>query len=204
MGFSSSAGSGNGVQLLRQPEAAACALAWPGPVPAAVTEPEYRPQAEASILGSAAGGLFVMEWQPDEQGLQQVLQLLKDSQSPDTATQRAVQQKLEQLNQYPDFNNYLIFVLTRLKSEGAVHFSSLFCLKRHVRFHFANLLVEHWFIHMRCGIMQDEPTRSLSGLILKNNVKAHYQSFPQGVADFIKQECLNNIGDASPLIRATI
>ncbi|KAJ8345845.1 hypothetical protein SKAU_G00300380 [Synaphobranchus kaupii] len=108
-----------------------------------------------------------MEWQPDEQGLQQVLQLLKDSQSPNTATQRAVQQKLEQLNQYPDFNNYLIFVLTRLKTE-------------------------------------DEPTRSLSGLILKNNVKAHYQNFPPPVADFIKRECLNNIGDPSPLIRATI
>ncbi|KAG5832586.1 hypothetical protein ANANG_G00292690 [Anguilla anguilla] len=108
-----------------------------------------------------------MEWQPDEQGLQQVLQLLKDSQSPNTATQRAVQQKLEQLNQYPDFNNYLIFVLTRLKTE-------------------------------------DEPTRSLSGLILKNNVKAHYQNFPPPVAEFIKGECLNNIGDPSPLIRATI
>uniref|UniRef100_A0AAQ6A7B5 Transportin-1 n=1 Tax=Amphiprion ocellaris TaxID=80972 RepID=A0AAQ6A7B5_AMPOC len=106
-------------------------------------------------------------WQPDEQGLQQVLQLLKDSQSPNTVTQRAVQQKLEQLNQFPDFNNYLIFVLTRLKTE-------------------------------------DEPTRSLSGLILKNNVKAHYQNFPPAVADFIKQECLNNIGDPSPLIRATI
>lgn len=35
---------------------------------------------------------FRMEWQPDEQGLQQVLQLLKDSQSPDTATQRSVQE----------------------------------------------------------------------------------------------------------------
>nr|XP_023693697.1 transportin-2-like [Paramormyrops kingsleyae] len=44
----------------------------------------------------------------------------------------------------------------------------------------------------------------LSGLILKNNVKAHYQNLPQAVADFIKQECLNNIGDSSPLIRATI
>ncbi|XP_034448323.1 transportin-2-like isoform X8 [Hippoglossus hippoglossus] len=108
-----------------------------------------------------------MEWQPDEQGLQQVLQLLKDSQSPNTVTQRAVQQKLEQLNQFPDFNNYLIFVLTRLKTE-------------------------------------DEPTRSLSGLILKNNVKAHYTNFPPTVAEFIKQECLNNIGDPSPLIRATI
>uniref|UniRef100_A0A8B9S1G5 Uncharacterized protein n=1 Tax=Accipiter nisus TaxID=211598 RepID=A0A8B9S1G5_9AVES len=60
------------------------------------------------------------EWKPDEQGLQQILQLLKESQSPDTTTQRAVQQKLEQLNQYPDFNNYLIFVLTKLKSEGVL------------------------------------------------------------------------------------
>ena len=53
-------------------------------------------------------------------------------------------------------------------------------------------------------LCSDEPTRSLSGLILKNNVKAHYQNFPSTVADFIKQECLNNIGDPSPLIRATI
>ncbi|XP_023585220.1 transportin-1 [Trichechus manatus latirostris] len=90
------------------------------------------------------------EWKPDEQGLQQILQLLKESQSPDTTIQRTVQQKLEQLNQYPDFNNYLIFVLTKLKSE-------------------------------------DEPTRSLSGLILKNNVKAHFQNFPNGVTDFCVQ-----------------
>uniref|UniRef100_A0A8C1LZQ3 Transportin 1 n=1 Tax=Cyprinus carpio TaxID=7962 RepID=A0A8C1LZQ3_CYPCA len=107
------------------------------------------------------------QWKPDEQGLQQILQLLKESQSPDTSTQRSVQQKLEQLNQYPDFNNYLIFVLTKLKTE-------------------------------------DEPTRSLSGLILKNNVKSHYQNFPNGVSDFIKNECLQNIGDSSPLIRATV
>lgn len=32
------------------------------------------------------------EWKPDEQGLQQILQLLKESQSPDTSTQRSVQQ----------------------------------------------------------------------------------------------------------------
>ncbi|TMS23101.1 Transportin-2 [Larimichthys crocea] len=54
------------------------------------------------------------------------------------------------------------------------------------------------------GCSKNEPTRSLSGLILKNNVKAHYQNFPPNVADFIKRECLNNIGDPSPLIRATI
>ena len=55
-----------------------------------------------------------------------------------------------------------------------------------------------------CYFITDEPTRSLSGLILKNNVKAHFQNFPNGVTDFIKSECLNNIGDSSPLIRATV
>ncbi|KAI8438824.1 hypothetical protein MSG28_011180, partial [Choristoneura fumiferana] len=74
--------------------------------------------------------------------------------------------KLEELNKYPDFNNYLIFVLTKLVTE-------------------------------------EEPTRSLSGLILKNNVKAHYNSFFPEVAEFIKRECLSAVGDPSPLIRAT-
>lgn len=54
------------------------------------------------------------------------------------------------------------------------------------------------------SMFADEPTRSLSGLILKNNVKAHYQNFPSGVSNFIKHECLNNVGDPSLLIRATI
>lgn len=76
-------------------------------------------------------------------------------------------QKLEELNKYPDFNNYLIFVLTKLVTE-------------------------------------EEPTRSLSGLILKNNVKAHYNSFLPEVAEFIKRECLSAVGDPSPLIRATV
>uniref|UniRef100_H2ZM68 Transportin-1 n=1 Tax=Ciona savignyi TaxID=51511 RepID=H2ZM68_CIOSA len=110
---------------------------------------------------------YKMTWQPDSSGLEQIIQLLKESQSPDTEIQRMVQQKLEQLNQYPDFNNYLIFVLTKLTTE-------------------------------------DEPTRSLAGLILKNNVRAHYTNFPQTVAEFIKQECLKAVGDSSALIRATV
>lgn len=53
-------------------------------------------------------------------------------------------------------------------------------------------------------IVADEPTRSLSGLILKNNIRAHFEKFPPHVTEFIKTECLNSIGDPSPLIRATI
>lgn len=39
-------------------------------------------------------GSMSLSWQPQEDGLRQILQLLKESQSPDTATQRAVQQVL--------------------------------------------------------------------------------------------------------------
>ena len=150
-------------------------------------------------------------WRPDNGGLQQILQLLRESQSPDTGessaysvkigkgvdddleriplylssinsqflmpkrdtfcgftgTQRAVQQKLEELNRYPDFNSYLIYVLTQMPAE-------------------------------------DEATRSLSGLILKNNVKAHFGALPKEVTTFIKSECLGAVGDPSPLIRATV
>lgn len=77
------------------------------------------------------------------------------------------QQKLEELNQYPDFNNYLIYVLTKLKTE-------------------------------------DEPTRSLSGLILKNNIRHNGTNLQSEIIDYIKQECLMAVGDPSPLIRATV
>ena len=39
-----------------------------------------------------------MSWQPAPEGLAQIIPLLKESQSPDTAIQREVQQKLEELN----------------------------------------------------------------------------------------------------------
>ncbi|KAJ6625440.1 Transportin-1 [Pseudolycoriella hygida] len=108
-----------------------------------------------------------MTWEPQHEGLQQIITILRESQSPDTQTQRVVQMKLEELNQYPDFNNYLIYVLTKLKSE-------------------------------------DEPTRSLSGLILKNNIRTHGSTLQPEIVEYIKQECLRAVGDPSPLIRATV
>jgi len=108
-----------------------------------------------------------MNWQPDEEGLKQIIQLLKDSQSPDSNVQRQVHDKLEQLNSYPDFNNYLIFVLTKFNHE-------------------------------------DDATRSLSGLILKNNVRQNFSTFREDVKEFIKQECLKSLGDSSALLRATV
>ena len=39
---------------------------------------------------------------------------------------------------------------------------------------------------------------------MKNNVRSNYHRFPAEVREFVKAECLNAIGDPSPLIRATI
>ena len=41
-----------------------------------------------------------LNWQPDQQGLEQILQLLKESQSPNTETQREVQQVSFPLNDF--------------------------------------------------------------------------------------------------------
>uniref|UniRef100_A0A915KY87 Transportin-1 n=1 Tax=Romanomermis culicivorax TaxID=13658 RepID=A0A915KY87_ROMCU len=108
-----------------------------------------------------------INWQPQEQELAQVLQLLKESQSSDTSVQRQGQQKLEQLNKYPTFSNYLAFVLARLNT-------------------------------------QDDATRSLSGLILKNNIRLFWDTYPSEVKEYVRQECLKAIGHSSPLIRATV
>ena len=47
-------------------------------------------------------------------------------------------------------------------------------------------------------------TRALAGLILKNNVKAHFHNFPLDVTVYLKAGCLQAVGDPSPLIRATV
>ena len=84
------------------------------------------------------------EWKPQTEGLHQIIVLLKESQSIDNTVQKNVGKvsrlkaqcsfltyfgseslflffhfkRLEELNKYPDFNNYLIFILTKLNSQG--------------------------------------------------------------------------------------
>ena len=50
---------------------------------------------------------------------------------------------------------------------------------------------------------EDEPTRAIAGLILKNNVKTYYTGFPREIKEFVKREAMQAITDPSPLIRAT-
>lgn len=49
----------------------------------------------------------------------------------------------------------------------------------------------------------EDATRSLSGLILKNTIRAFWAGLPGEVQEFVRAECLRAIGDGSALIRAT-
>lgn len=46
-----------------------------------------------------------MTWQPQPEGLDQILSLLRQSQSPDNATQRSVQQ-------VSNYNNYILHIIS--------------------------------------------------------------------------------------------
>jgi transportin-1 len=45
--------------------------------------------------------------------------------------------------------------------------------------------------------------RALSGLLLKNSVRQHWQAIPPTIKQFLKQHCFTAIAEESALLRAT-
>ncbi|KAI8366824.1 armadillo-type protein [Radiomyces spectabilis] len=95
-------------------------------------------------------------WQPTEQGLSDLLQLLREAINPTDG--QNVQERLEYFNKIPDYNSYLAYILTRMPQE-------------------------------------DQYLRSVAGLTLKNNIRAYYPTIPAPVMDYVKESCLQNVGD---------
>ncbi|ODO06999.1 hypothetical protein I350_04365 [Cryptococcus amylolentus CBS 6273] len=62
-----------------------------------------------------------MSWQPSEQGLQEVLGMLRDTSSTDSQVQRNVASRLDQLRYVPDFLAYLAHVLIHCTTELDSH-----------------------------------------------------------------------------------
>ncbi|CAG8510126.1 25561_t:CDS:10 [Gigaspora rosea] len=60
-----------------------------------------------------------MEWAPTQEGLSQLLQLLKDSVSSNNEIHTMIQQKLDSFNKIPDYPNYLVYILTQMPQEEA-------------------------------------------------------------------------------------
>ncbi|KAK9685410.1 hypothetical protein K7432_015502, partial [Basidiobolus ranarum] len=78
-----------------------------------------------------------MNWAPRQEDLLQLLQLLKDSISSNNEVQTMVQQKLDSFNKIPDYNNYLIYILTQMpQEEASIRAIPRLLLKNNVRIHF--------------------------------------------------------------------
>lgn len=59
-------------------------------------------------MAAAAAAL----WSPVEEGLNEICSLLEQQVSPNS-DQRRIWQQIQHYNQFPDFNNYLAFILAR-------------------------------------------------------------------------------------------
>ncbi|KAI8339859.1 armadillo-type protein [Chlamydoabsidia padenii] len=68
--------------------------------------------------------------------------------------------RLEYFNSVPDYNSYLVYILTQMTD-------------------------------------QSEYVRSVAGLTLKNNIRSHYPTISPGVLDYVKEKCLQHLGDPS-------
>lgn len=67
-------------------------------------------------------------------------------------------QRLEYFNKIPDYNSYLVYILTQMPQE-------------------------------------DQYVRSVAGLTLKNNIRSYYNTIPPQVLEYVKECCLQHIGD---------
>lgn len=105
-------------------------------------------------------------WQPQPQGLSQILQLLQESYMGGPKTP-ALQEKLEAMNHVVDYNNYLAYILTHL------------------------------------GGKEDPSTRAVAGLMLKNNIRVHYEAIQPQVMLYVKAAVLQALGDQENVIRNT-
>ena len=69
-------------------------------------------------------------WSPNPNDLRTILELLHSSQSADNEVQRQVQERLQQLNQYPDFHYYLGFNHSKIRSTNKKIFLSYYIIRK--------------------------------------------------------------------------
>jgi len=123
-------------------------------------------------------------WQPNSEGLFQVITLLKDSRSPDKSVQWKIQQKLQELQNHPDFNGYLNYIFTSNQ--------------------FQSILFPQEPQQTQQQSMAIADIRCIAGIMLKNNIKQKFSSFADTMKERIKHDILQCVGDPIPLIRRTV
>jgi transportin-1 len=50
---------------------------------------------------------------------------------------------------------------------------------------------------------EDVSIRAIAGLVLKNNIRTHYEQIQPVILEYVKQHCLQSISDTDPMVRST-
>ncbi|GLT75276.1 hypothetical protein SLA2020_470120 [Shorea laevis] len=83
-------------------------------------------------------------WQPQEDGLRKICGLLEQQISPSSADKSQVWQELQQYSQFPDFNNYLVFILARAEGKSVeIRQAAGLLLKNNLRTAYNSMTTSH-------------------------------------------------------------
>lgn len=121
-------------------------------------------------------------WQPDPNGLEQILQVLRNANSPNTQVQQQVQRAILQFQTIPEFSQYLMYILTREPS-GADQQHEMAAVRA-----IAGLLLKN---HLKTSLRNQK----LKAVDKQQNITG---------LDYIKQMCLKSLGDQVSLVRNTL
>lgn len=107
-----------------------------------------------------------LDWEPQEQILITIQDILQAALTPDNEIQKNVQEKLNVVQGMSDFTNYLLYIL--------------------------------------CQTSFSDDMRSLSAILLKNNLTSVYGRLPEELIYKIRSECLHLLKDPSRKVRSNI
>ncbi|KAL8139924.1 hypothetical protein V2J09_005945 [Rumex salicifolius] len=90
------------------------------------------------MAAAAAAG---SSWQPREEGLMEICGLLEQQMSPTSTVDKSqILQQLQHYSQFPDFNNYLVFILSRADEKSAeIRQAAGLLLKNNIRTSFESM-----------------------------------------------------------------
>lgn len=79
------------------------------------------------------------DWQPQQAGLDQLIQTFSAALSPDNAVQEKVRQSLEAFHKEADYSNYCVYLFCNKSLEFSTRFQAGLALKNHITLHYSTM-----------------------------------------------------------------
>ncbi|KAG0171138.1 hypothetical protein DFQ28_003896 [Apophysomyces sp. BC1034] len=136
-------------------------------------------------------------WQPSEQGLSDLLILLREAINPTDSSN--VQERLEYFNKIPDYNSYLVYILTQMPQEDHfVRSVAGLTLKNNIKSFYASIppqVLQHVKDSCLEHVGDVHIGKAISLVIAAIFARGHVSSWPQAL-----QVLLENLNSPNPVV----